>query len=71
MPNGEAEVKPVQALVDADLDDINRALARLKDAESLIQKAAQAGIDVESFRKATRDTQDKLAKIKQAFFPGR
>ena len=31
----------------------------------------QAGIDVEGFRQAARESKDKLLAIKQSFFPGR
>lgn len=71
MPDGDALAERASPLTDADLDDINRSLERLKDADSLIDKATQAGIDVEPFRVKTRETRDRLGKIKQAFFPGR
>lgn len=69
-PNGDDLAERASPLTETDLADINRALERLKDAESLIAKAQQAGIDVEPFRVRARETQDRLAKIKQSFFPG-
>ena len=53
------------------LDDINRALSRLKDADELMAKSQQAGIDVEPFRQKARESKDRLLAIKQSFFPGR
>ena len=70
MADEDVLVARADPLTETDLADINRALARLDDAERLIQKAQQAGIDVEPFRKAARDNQERLLKIKQAFFPG-
>ncbi len=69
-PNGDELTDRASPLTEADLADINRALARLEDAETLIQKAQQAGIDVEAFRTRARENQDRLLKIKQSFFPG-
>lgn len=71
MPNGDEAAARAEPLSETDLEDIKRALARLEDAENLIAKAQQAGIDVEPFRVRSRDTKDRLLKIKQAFFPGR
>lgn len=70
-PNGDDLTERASPLTEADLEDIDRSLARLKDADSLIDKAAQAGIDVEPFRQRARETRDRLGKIKQSFFPGR
>ncbi len=58
-------------LTETDLDDINRALTRLEDANALIEKATMAGIDVQPFQQRSREARDRLMKIKQAFFPGR
>lgn len=71
MADEDAVTSRADPLTEADMLDINRALARLDDAENLIQKAQQAGIDVEPFRVRSRETKDRLLKIKQAFFPGR
>ena len=57
-------------LTETDLADINRALERLQDAETLIQRAAQARIDVTAFQSRAREAKDRLLAIKQAFFPG-
>lgn len=70
MPNGDEAPDRATPLTETDRDDIDRALARLDDADSLIQKAQQAGIDVEPFRARARENKDRLLKIKQAFFPG-
>ncbi len=71
MPNGDELEERASPLTEVDLDDINRSLAKLKDAASLIAKSQQAGIDVEPFRTRARETEDRLLKVKQAFFPGR
>ncbi len=71
MPDEDAVTERAEPLTEADLSDINRALSRLDDAENLIQKSQQAGIDVEPFRQRAREHKDRLLKIKQAFFPGR
>lgn len=70
MANDDDLSERASPLSEADLADINRALARLKDAEGLIAKAQQAGIDVEPFRERARESEDRLLKIKQSFFPG-
>lgn len=70
MPDGDALEDRASPLNTADLDDLNRSLKRLEDAEQLIVKAQQAGIDVEAFRTRARETQASILKIKQAFFPG-
>ena len=71
MPDGDEQVERASPLNETDLDDINRALARLGDAEALMTKAQQAGIDIEPFRQRARESKDKLLAIKQSFFPGR
>lgn len=70
-PDGDELAERASPLTEADLDDINRALVRLEDAASLIDKSQQAGIDVEPFRQRARERRDQLLKIKGAFFPGR
>lgn len=62
---------PPNPLTEQDFDDINRALDTAKDAQELIEKAAQAGIDVEVFRQRARDARDRLLRVKQTFFPGK
>lgn len=71
MPDGDELAERAAPLTEADLEDINRQLARLDTAQDLIDKSQQAGIDVEPFRQRSRETRDRLLKIKQAFFPGR
>lgn len=70
MPDGDELAERSSPLTEVDLDDIKRALARLDQAEDLIAKSEQAGIDVEPFRVRTRESKDRLLKIKGAFFPG-
>lgn len=70
MPNGDELAARASPLSDTDLEDIKRALVRLEQAEDLIAKSQQAGIDVEPFRVRTRESKDRLIKIKGAFFPG-
>lgn len=71
MAGGEDGVDRSAPLSEADFEDINRALGRLEDAARLIDTARSAGIDVEPFEQRSRETRDRLLKIKQAFFPGR
>lgn len=71
MPDEQDSTDRVSPLTDVDLDDINRALARLDDAARLMEKSQQAGIDVEPFKEKAREAKDRLLGIKRAFFPGR
>jgi len=57
-------------LTDQDRDDIDKALKTSAQASELIEKAGQAGLDVEAFRQRNRDARDRLLRIKQTFFPG-
>lgn len=61
---------PQNPLTEQDLEEINRALETATDAQSLIDQAARAGLDVEEFRARARDARDRLLRIKQTFFPG-
>ncbi len=70
MAEGDELTERASPLTETDLTDINRALARLDDAEGLITKAQQAGIDVAPFRERASANRDRLLKIKQSFFPG-
>ena len=71
MPNGDEAAVRAEPLTETDLEDINRALARLGDAETLMVKAQTAGIDISAFREKARESKDRLLAIKQSFFPGR
>lgn len=71
MPNGDEVAARAEPLTETDLQDIDRALTRLGDAEALMVKAQQAGIDIEAFRQRARESKDRLLAIKQSFFPGR
>lgn len=71
MADGDELTARAEPLTQTDLDDINRALTRLEDAEALMVKAQQAGIDIEAFRQRARESKDRLLAIKQSFFPGR
>lgn len=70
MADEDALTERASPLTETDLADINRALKRLDDAEGLIAKAQQAGIDVTPFRERASENRDRLMKIKQSFFPG-
>lgn len=71
MANGDEVAARAEPLTETDLQDIDRALTRLGDAEALMVKAQQAGIDIEAFRQRARESKDRLLAIKQSFFPGR
>lgn len=62
---------PQNPLTEQDLEDLNKALEDSRDADSLIQQAQQAGLDVEVFRVRNREARERLARIKQTFFPGK
>ncbi len=53
-----------------DLVSIKKALEDAKDAKELISMAEQAGIDVAAFKIRADETQQRLLRVKQAFFPG-
>ena len=57
-------------LTEANLQEINGAIAKADDAKQLIEMARIAGIDVSSFTKRTEDAKAQLLRIKQGFFPG-
>ena len=58
-------------LTDQDLEDLNKALDDSRDADSLIEQAQRAGLDVEAFRVRNREARERLGRIKQTFFPGK
>ena len=58
-----------EPLTAQDLDNIKKALQQLDAANSLIEKASRAGINVDAYRTRQADARDRLMKIKQAFFP--
>lgn len=57
-------------LTDQDREEIDKALETSQQASELIEKAGQAGLDVDAFRQRNRDARDRLLRIKQTFFPG-
>lgn len=61
----------ISPLKEGDLQNINEAIKRLDDAQSLIEQATRAGINVEVFKKRQLEARDRLTKVKQAFFPGK
>ena len=63
MPNGKV-------LTDNDLASMKEGLAQLDDADSLIEQARRAGIDVDEFSRNSKSARDQLLRLKQAFFPG-
>lgn len=65
------EAQMPQPLTEADLQQIDQALGRSREAENLIARARQAGIDVGELETRNRDARERLRRIKGAFFPGR
>lgn len=61
---------PPEVLTPTDLDNIKESLQQLDDADSLIEQAQRAGIEVAGFKDSSRNARDKLLRLKQAFFPG-
>lgn len=55
-------------LDDEDKQNIELALTRIEEAKPEIERAKMAGIDVSGPEKSMRETEEKLRKIKQAFF---
>ena len=53
-----------------DLVSIKKALEDANDAKELIGMAEQAGIDVAVFKVRADEAQQRLLRVKQAFFPG-
>jgi len=58
-----------QVLTQDHLNQINQALQALNDADELMVRAAQAGIDVSSQQAQSQSARTQLQRIKQAFFP--
>lgn len=58
-------------LRDEDLIEINESIKALDEADKLIDQAVRAGIDISDKREESRQSRERLMKIKQAFFPGR
>jgi len=54
-----------------DLTDLNEQLRQLDEADRLIVKAKQAGMDVGGNEVQSRELRTKLMRLKQTFFPGR
>jgi hypothetical protein len=61
----------INPLKESDFARITTELANLRDAEELLVKAKQAGIDVSAQEAQLKQTRDGLLKLKQAFFPNR
>lgn len=56
---------------EAKLVEINDALAKLQAAKGELNKAKKAGLDVSSQETALLDTEAKLKRVKDAYYPGR
>jgi len=54
-----------------DLVQLNEQLRQLDEADRLIQKSKQAGLDVGANETTSRELRAKLLRLKQTFFPGR
>ena len=65
-----AEATP-NPLTEDDLAELNRGLESARSALALIAQARRAGIDVDAQEAAVKDTEAKLLRLKQTFFPGR
>jgi hypothetical protein len=63
-------VTDMNPLTPADKEQIDEAMKRLDAADSLVERARLAGIDVEPFRQRAREARERLTKIRQAFFAG-
>lgn len=61
----------INPLTDSDLADIEQSLSDLQDVKSLQKRMEMAGIDVTESKKTLFETESKLTKLKNAFFPNR
>lgn len=52
------------------LRDLKRQEENLKEAKTLIERAKRGGFDVTDPEKRVGELQERLVKIKRAFFPG-
>lgn len=55
----------------SDLEALNERLKELDEADKLIAKAKQAGMDIGDQEKESRELRQRLMRIKQTFFPGK
>lgn len=51
--------------------DLNKALAKLNEANILITNAADAGFDMDEQRQQAKALEDMIENIKRKFFPDR
>jgi CRISPR/Cas system-associated endoribonuclease Cas2 len=58
-------------LTDEDLAAIKENLARLDEAERIVDQAIRGGIDMQAQKKQTTELRTQLKRIQQSFFPGR
>lgn len=56
-------------LDDDDKQTIENALSKIEEARPELERAKMAGIDVAEAEASMLETEQKLRKIKQAFFP--
>ena len=56
-------------LTKEDLSNINAALKAAKEVKQTIQRANQAGLDVDALEQQLLSNEQKLQGIKAAFFP--
>ena len=56
-------------LTKEDLTNINAALKAAKEVKQTIQRAKQAGLDVEALEQQLLSNEQKLQGIKAAFYP--
>jgi hypothetical protein len=61
---------PNSPLTKAHLEEIQRGLNVIKNAEYQITLAKQAGIDVSDKEAQLADAKDKLQRLKSVYFPG-
>lgn len=58
-------------LTDQHFEVLKAGLEQADAALEQIETAKRAGLDVEQFEQPARETQARLLKIKQTYFPGR
>lgn len=56
---------------DADFEDMRARMRDLDEADKLVARAEQAGLDVTDKRKQSKELREQMLKIQRAFFPGK
>jgi hypothetical protein len=61
----------IEVFTEDHLVAMNAALEQFKDVDEVLARAKQAGVDLGTLEDRAIASRDQIAKLKQAFFPGR